>query len=146
MDERLKEEIATIGFHYEVYLMDEVERCESPIEELLGVWLVHLRDWSKIPMQIEPQCEIETGNGVYRVDFLVTATIKDQRVVVAVECDGHDYHERTKEQASRDKKRDRALKLAGLDVLHFTGSEIWKDPNECAREVLLHISAKTERK
>jgi very-short-patch-repair endonuclease len=36
----------------------------------------------------------------------------------------------------RDKKRDRALQTAGFEVHHFTGSEIWADPIECAREVL----------
>jgi hypothetical protein len=50
-------------------------------------------------------------------------------------CDGHDYHERTKEQAERDKSRDRALKRAGYDVIHFTGREIWRDPAKWAMEI-----------
>ena len=33
-----------------------------------------------------------------------------------MECDGHDFHERTKEQASSDKKRDRSLQAAGFLV------------------------------
>jgi very-short-patch-repair endonuclease len=53
-----------------------------------------------------------------------------------VECDGHDFHERTKEQAASDKARDRALQALGMRVLRFTGSEIWSDPLVCAREAL----------
>lgn len=53
-----------------------------------------------------------------------------------LECDGHDFHERTKEQAARDRARDRVAQLEGLPILRFTGSEIWNDPLGCADEVL----------
>lgn len=53
-----------------------------------------------------------------------------------VECDGHDFHERTKEQAARDRGRDRAAQHAGLPILRFTGSELWNDPMSCADAVL----------
>lgn len=56
-------------------------------------------------------------------------------VPVAVECDGHDFHEKTKEQAIRDKKRDRDFIAAGVPVLHFTGREIWRDPSRCVGEI-----------
>lgn len=53
-----------------------------------------------------------------------------------IECDGHDFHERTKEQAARDRARDRLAQYEGLPILRFTGSEIWNDPLGCADEVL----------
>lgn len=56
--------------------------------------------------------------------------------IILVECDGHDFHERTKEQASRDKSRDRELHSAGFLVLRFSGSEIWKDPYKCATQIM----------
>lgn len=52
-----------------------------------------------------------------------------------VECDGHEFHERTKEQAARDRSRDRAATLSNYDILRFTGSQIWNDPWGCAGEV-----------
>ena len=55
-----------------------------------------------------------------------------------MECDGHDFHERTKAQAAHDKTRDRALQARGLKVLRYTGSEIWADPFGCALDVLEH--------
>jgi very-short-patch-repair endonuclease len=51
-------------------------------------------------------------------------------------CDGHAFHERTKEQAKRDRSRDRGAQLHGLPIFRFTGSEIWNDPMGCADEVL----------
>jgi hypothetical protein len=83
--------------------------------------------------------------GDYRVDFLIGHlecepnkftgdTFLDNWVVV--ECDGHDFHEKTKEQAQRDKARDRYLVSAGFKVMRFTGSEIWRDPTACAIEAL----------
>lgn len=55
---------------------------------------------------------------------------------ILVECDGHEFHERTKEQASRDKSRDRELHSAGFLVLRFSGSEIWEDPYKCATQIM----------
>ena len=77
---------------------------------------------------IFPQVEI----GEHRVDFLVVHNGGG----LVVECDGHDFHEKTKEQAAKDKARDRALQEYDLKVFHYTGSEIWRDPVKCAREVL----------
>jgi len=53
-----------------------------------------------------------------------------------VECDGHDFHERTKEQAARDRERDRSAQLAGIEIYRFTGSELWRDPLGCADQVI----------
>lgn len=73
----------------------------------------------------------------YRADFLITAKFYDRpdKRMIVVECDGHDFHERTKDQAARDKKRDRAMTTAGFSVLRFTGSEIHRDASACAKEV-----------
>ena len=71
----------------------------------------------------------------YRVDFLFDICDAGARHCLVVECDGHDYHERTKEQAARDRSRDRRMIAAGINVMRFTGSEIWADPRKCADEV-----------
>jgi very-short-patch-repair endonuclease len=83
-------------------------------------------------LQFEAQAQIEE----FRVDFLFTVVSEDgilSRLVV--ECDGHDFHERTKEQAARDRSRDRALQQAGFTVFRFTGSEIYRGPLKCARQI-----------
>ena len=79
------------------------------------------------------QCSI----GRYRADFLIekrdSPSLKPIRVVV--ECDGHDFHERTKAQAAHDRSRDRYMQTRGLPVLRFTGSEIHADPFKCAAQI-----------
>ncbi len=76
-----------------------------------------------------PQCHV----GKYRADFVIRYQTPEYAgggvpVWAAIECDGHDYHERTKEQAQHDKERDRYFQASGLLVLRYTGSEIWRDP------------------
>jgi very-short-patch-repair endonuclease len=52
----------------------------------------------------------------WRADFVLSCpSISDKKVII--ECDGHDFHERTKEQAARDRGRDRAAQAAGYMML-----------------------------
>jgi len=101
---------------------------------------------------IEPQKQI----GEYRVDFLLTLrrigpdydrrmTTHDGKEVVGtkeavkrliVECDGHEFHEKTKEQVRRDRQRDRTLQSLGMPVFRFPGSELYQDAFRCAAEAL----------
>lgn len=86
---------------------------------------------------IRPQAQLEG----WRVDFLIHAYDFARKGgpqgwrKLIVECDGHDYHERTKEQAAKDRSRDREVQLRDYSVLRFTGSEIYKDAWGCAEQV-----------
>lgn len=82
---------------------------------------------------IRPQAMV----GSRRVDFLIHAydwrNRRWRRLII--ECDGHDFHERTKEQARRDRSRDRLSTMEGYDFFRFTGSEIWNAPWGCAEQI-----------
>lgn len=135
--------------------------CESPIEELFlvaawsrGCWAGKLEwdaDMSVVGLIsaasgrsrtryghcrafFKPQVQV----GAYRVDFLFASNpfANFHPLLIAVECDGHEFHEKTKEQARRDKARDRELLTIGVTVVRFTGSEIWADAGKCAEQVL----------
>lgn len=114
--------------------------CESPIEQLLAIeFQRRFYDcfyWSEGNFYISSQEEIICIDKRYRVDFLVRAIYKNKTYNMVVECDGHNFHEKTKEQAARDKKRDRHLTLAGYIIIRFTGSEVWNNPGKCAQEAL----------
>lgn len=89
---------------------------------------------------IWPQVEIASIDGKsYRLDFLVEFHTQINgvaaRVLLDVECDGHDFHERTKEQAERDKARDRDMQALGYRVARFTGSEIARSPESVASKI-----------
>lgn len=110
------------------------ERCEV-LEN------AKLEPYFEYPVYITSQFNIEN----MRVDFCLAhknwRTGKVFRVVV--ECDGHNFHERTKEQAAKDRKRDRVLQEMGFNVFRFTGSELWRDPMGCAEQVAQFLSKKS---
>lgn len=86
----------------------------------------------------------------YRVDFLAIMKFaphgrEPTTFYLAIECDGHDFHEKTKEQARRDKSRDRALLLSGIPCMRFAGSEIWKDAYACGKQVDDFFSESAQR-
>lgn len=56
--------------------------------------------------------------------------------LIAVEIDGHDFHERTKDQVTYRNRRDRDLQAAGWHVLHFSGGEVVTRPDRCVAEAL----------
>lgn len=107
-------------------------RASLVLPDELIVWLV------------QPVITIGTGRtGIirHRVDFAVIVRGEHRKtaghVRFVIECDGHDFHEKTKEQARSDKSRDRALQSAGWRVLRFTGSEVYADAGRCASEAEL---------
>jgi very-short-patch-repair endonuclease len=80
----------------------------------------------------------------YRCDFGIASHFPDDLdqmpFQVVVEVDGHDFHERTREQAAHDRRRDRLMTAAGTKVFRFTGSEVYRDAIGCAAEVLEYVS------
>jgi very-short-patch-repair endonuclease len=122
-------------------------RCESPIELALGKALgrqarFELNDgtfeaqevgrWPGWFMALLCQQQI----GPYRCDFVIASTMPNRPLALVVEADGHDFHERTKEQARRDRARDRFFAAHDILVLRFTGSEIHESAAGCAEEAM----------
>lgn len=136
-----------------------VSKSESPIEEkfLWALRYVVLKDWhnlwtrddgdgpftflsmDELEITVDQQFECDP----YRLDFLLTSTrfFRGFPIQVAVEIDGHEWHERTKEQAARDRKRDRDLLRRGIHTVRFTGSEVYSDADGCALEALRTVEA-----
>lgn len=101
-------------------------KCESPIEEAM---CDALRRAGTAPFAAFNQHQ----EGAYRLDFALIHP--DGIRKINVEVDGHDFHEKTKEQARSDKARDRALTLCGWRILRFTGSEVHRDVGACVAQV-----------
>ena len=124
--------------------------CESPIEQLLAMALKnldikHIYKFNPFVdiVDIEKQEVIDCGDKKYRVDFLIPVIYKNQEnICFVVECDGHEFHQKTKEQVEKDNIRMRKLQKYGYEVIRFSGTEIWHRPYKCAEEILKIILSK----
>jgi very-short-patch-repair endonuclease len=81
-------------------------------------------------MTICPQYKVDK----YTIDFMYFIFAKEDNQEeckmigkFAVELDGHDFHEKTKEQVRKAKERDRFLLLKGIETMRFSGSEVFND-------------------
>lgn len=113
--------------------LENLDKCESPIERRL---LVHMYASEQSVSPVTTQRVVECPQGSYRLDIAVEYDDEPTWPKLAIETDGHEWHERSKEQAARDKARDRSLAAEGWTVLRYTGSEVWKEPGRCADEAL----------
>jgi hypothetical protein len=149
------------------------EKCESPAERLFltGFFLVgagcfnarvanHALEFdlgepqtgSEGRLRIIPQWEIydtqtESNDPAQRCDFCVIYWPDSQPgSSVNIEIDGHDFHERTKEQASSDRKRDRVALRSDGPVIRFTGSNVYAGPQACVSDTISILRALSERR
>jgi very-short-patch-repair endonuclease len=129
--------------------VDAVTTCESPIEQMMLSCLMFVssgygpsfaecraQDFLMPPpasgLCVVPQYKVSD----YRIDLaLFCRGFNGDVLMLAIECDGHEWHEKTKEQAKRDRKRDRALQALGWQTMRFTGSEIFEDAMACVDEI-----------
>lgn len=75
--------------------------------------------------------------GVYRADMTLRAKLNGEGYTpppVVIECDGFNYHDRTRGQACHDRARDRYMQRQGYLVARFAGDEIVTQPFACAFE------------
>jgi very-short-patch-repair endonuclease len=96
--------------------------------------------------------------GRLHVDFLVTRTdfyglvmgadgretLVPRSTSVVVECDGHEFHEKTRDQARRLSRRDREVQMVGMPVLRYAGSEVWRAAAECAKEIIAFLEGRAQ--
>jgi hypothetical protein len=130
--------------------------CESPIEKLLATAIyaeTAYRPYTDQPLRLlrcedgaRGPCEGADTSAVYmafqaqindrRVDMVLWAFGSGKWHRLLIECDGHEFHERSPKQAEADKQYLRKCQFAGDTVFPFTGSEIVNKPTACADQVL----------
>lgn len=149
-------EAASRAFCQEVGVEILEKEIASPIEQM---FYAAVRSLCAIHgIQVNPDPEFGPTGGVYfpralwlreqvtveryRVDFMVVfGDDDDAGPRVAVELDGHQFHDKDKKQRSYEKARDRYLTKVGYTVFHYTGSDVVSDPVRVAREVLVFCGA-----
>lgn len=131
-----------------------VESCASPIEDVL---LYTLGACSSLFMIIAARnlADIVDGArdapagmaviaaqvpvGRYRCDFVVGRWFDAHVEMIAIECDGHAWHNAHEWQRERDRKRDLFLRRSGLSVIRVPGHLLMSDPQACAAVVLREL-------
>jgi very-short-patch-repair endonuclease len=106
----------------------------SPIEQIfLMEWRFQRID-ERHGLKLRPQHELKIDDVVYHIDFVIEVSGDNSKF--AIELDGHDFHEKTKEQAARDRQRERSITKRGYTIIRFTGSEVFSNPRKCVEEVI----------
>lgn len=111
---------------------------DSVAEGVFLVWWQAITGWyDKVPIVAEPQRQVSIGGVCYRLDFVIEPAGQWDGPwrPIAVEIDGHAFHERTREQVNYRNQRDRALLLDGWCVLHFSYEELVQQPARVVAEV-----------
>ncbi len=146
-----------MDFADEHYVKLFLGACESPIERRFAEALLRAdvdlrlvmpdRSWHDLPARGRDLvvADVQVEEAPYRLDFLLTLHRGESMTSVVVECDGHDFHERTKEQAQRDRARDRALTAKGAAVFRFTGSELHRYADACVAEAIAFLRTEVRR-
>ena len=116
----------------------DVSECNSPIESIffiaLKIWTYMYVSDKDVGFRIRRQKRIDISDKKYYVaDFVLEHENKPTKKLI-IECDGHEFHEKTKAQVAHDNERDLALKKLGYDILHFSGSQIYNESLKCAKE------------
>lgn len=134
------------GRHPDEHVSDSLEKTIGAMSCRVGDegWAIGAMSYA-LPYTVGSFLLVNYPVGKYRPDFLVLAESHGHMFRFIVEVDGHDFHERTKEQAARDKKRDRWFQSEGYSVLRFTGSEVFRDPLDCAKQVSAHVMGTMQR-
>lgn len=122
-------------------LHSRMQNLESPLEAAFLAW------WMVVAPHVEfslcSQRTVTIGDCNYRLDFTIRPVRgsfldvfkEGAEPKIAVELDGHDFHEKTKEQVTYRNRRDRDLQTAGWVVLHVSGSEFNANPQRVTKEI-----------
>lgn len=150
---RLQEAAKVGGDYFAWHLTADIQRnvrehyYESPIEALFHAWWNAVRAKETCgDVGLRPQCTIEAAGRKYRLDFVVEWEYREHvhpgfaHPMIAVELDGHDFHERTKEQVAQRNERDRDLQSAGWKVYHVSGSELYREPERVVRQICNYVN------
>lgn len=122
---------------------------KSPIEQIYFIAFNLMAEHYSIAVKRDEVNENESCSlyiypkfkiGKFKVDFLVIYV--DCNAVfrnAVIELDGHDFHDKDKNQRAYEKSRDRFLIRQGFSILHFTGSELFNDPYKAVLESFVAV-------
>ena len=131
------------GSNSPVVFLERIKECAEK-KVIMDVTFDYMRDHylfynlfplrSAFHLNLQPEMKhIRVAGRTIRPDLLFW-TLDDPKFRLVVECDGFDYHS-DRDAFTRDRQRDRVLRVGGFDVGRFSGSEIHRDPPAVAEEL-----------
>lgn len=117
-------DIPEISPNGEIILTKKTSLASSRSMGFVAPWALKLEKGFKA--LLTPQFEVLLATSKYRVDFFLLVTRHDgSEMRICIECDGYDFHQKTKEQVNKDNQRDRDLISNGYLVFRYSGSELY---------------------
>jgi len=132
---------------YKCVLVKKLQEAEqqagkgfTPIERLFFIAAVfYLENWPReFPKDTWLECQPKLFlppnelQKTAQVDFFLFCYEGDAKL--AIELDGHEFHQKTKEQAARDNRKTQLIMEQGIQVVRFSGSEVFRDPFSCVKQ------------
>ena len=108
----------TNGFSFDLSIFD-CENGMKPVSETFSVANDDNKDF---------------GFEGYKPDFIISG--KHSPFNYAIEIDGHQWHEKTKEQASYDKRKDRIYVKNCYVPIRFAGTDVYHNVIQCVKEII----------
>jgi very-short-patch-repair endonuclease len=114
---------------------------DSPIESILGAAIILCFEKSGKPLKLasEPSDKAEGLQlipqfkwAIYRSDWAIYNPKTTGALLI--ECDGKEYHS-TPNQIAHDTRKDQAAHDCGFLTMRFTGSQIHRSADDCAKEI-----------
>lgn len=129
------------------YISIMIEGCESPIEKIFFVALINVFISYDLILYVDNQTLIESNEKKYYADFTIEHDELCNRYLkkdfkLVIECDGYEFHQKTKEQVDNDNQREYDIKMSGWEIIRFSGRELYNNPIECAKKVIRYIATK----
>lgn len=144
LPKRVQELILVNNIKQEIMPAVFCEYIESPIEQIfITAFELYMKLNNKEFIMLFSQMPIKIGKKKYVADFYfekdkyINCFNTNKRIII--ECDGHEFHQKTKEQVKRDNEREYALKMAGYEIIRFSGSQIYNEPFKCAEDTYNYI-------
>ena len=92
-------------------------------------------NWKGENISIAGKSHSNPKNNFKEVLTVADFYIEKRDVKLCIYTDGHTYHERTEEQAQRDKRIDRKLQELGFQVLRYTGKDVNENTENIVEEI-----------
>ena len=144
LPKKVQELILINNVRQKIYPSVLYEKIESPIEQIfITAFELYIMFNKKKDIVLFSQKEIKASGKKYIVDFYfeedeyVNKFNTDKKIII--ECDGYEFHQKTKEQVQKDNEREYNLKMAGYEILRFSGTQIYNNPFKCAEDTYNYI-------